>query len=267
MQKNHKHNARLAAFLVPPALGLVLLYHPLAGLQITVRQPETLWIIGGVLGSGLILGLAAAFGGSAVRAVVLAVTAVVWIDMALPLPSLLDQLVPDETAARRRDQQRISDIRTIQRALEAYTAAYGPLPRPEDYGEQTGPSNFWANWWDVSGQDEDGDGVPFLDFLVDSGVLLSVPLDPINRAADDGHPTGGSQYAYFVAPAGYEYEGGQCSAHRGYSTYLIGITDLERERSRPPGRARDSGCDCLWRDKPNFFDQYFDYVLCGRFRP
>lgn len=267
MQKPHGNHTRLAAFFVPPALALALLYHPLASLQIAVRQPESLWIIAATLGVGLLLGVVAAFGGAVLRTLVLAAAAVTWIDMALPLPSLFEPITPEARTVRIRDEKRIDDVQAMQRAIEAYIAAYGRLPRPGDYGEQMGPVDFWQGWWDVSGLDGDADGVPFLDFLVESGIVLSVPVDPLNRPADDGRPTGGSQYAYYVVPAGTSYEGGQCQDHQGYSTYLLGVTDLELETKRPPERAAGSGCECLWRDKPNFFQQHFDYVVCGRFRP
>jgi hypothetical protein len=247
--------------------AITILYNPLASLQITVRQPEALWIVAVTLGVAIALGLLAAFGGWPMRNLVLALTALIWIDIALPLPSLFERLSPAQRAVRQRDQQRLADIETIQRALEAHITAHGGLPRPEDYGEQMGPPNFWGGWWDVSSQDGDGDGIPFLDFLVERGVVLSVPIDPSNHPSEDGVPTGGSQYAYFVVPSGYDYEGGQCEEHRGYSTYLLGITDLELETTRPPQHAEGSGCECLWKDKPNFFQDYFDYVLCGRFRP
>lgn len=239
---------------------MVLLYHLLADLQITVLSPGTLMLAGGVLAAGLLLGLAAAFSREPVRILVLSLTAVVWLDLVFPLPALFDPLVPERRAVAGRDATRLEDIATIQRALETHVKAYGRLPRPRDYGEGMGPANFWNGWWDVSAEDGDEDGVPFLDFLVERGILLSVPVDPRNEASGDGHPGGGSQYVYFVVPAGYVYEGGQCEAHQGRSTYMLAITDLELEESRPAS----SGCECLWRDKPDFFQQYFDYLVCGQ---
>jgi hypothetical protein len=48
---------------------------------------------------------------------------------------------------------------------------------------------------------------------------------------------------------------------------MLGITDLRSEVTRPPANIKGSGCECLWRDQPNFFQSQFDYVLCGTFRP
>jgi hypothetical protein len=96
--------------------------------------------------------------------------------------------------------------------------------------------------------------------------MSSVPVDPENLPAGDGTPTGGRQYVYFFVPAGYVYEGGVCPAGR-QAVYMLAITDLETEPGRPPVRFDGSGCPCLWRDEPGFFDDRFDYVLCGAFDP
>lgn len=259
--------ARLAAFLAPPITGLALLYHALSHLQITVLRSDTLLVISGTLGAGLVAGLVAALGRDWMRVVILSATAVLWMDMALPLRNVLDPLEPASRAMRNRDRKRVADIHTIQEALETYITKYGPLPRPRDYGEGMGPVDFWQGWWDVSSEDQNGDGRPFLDFLVTKGILADVPLDPENRASPDGDPTRGRQYAYFVSPFDYTYEGGTCEANAGYSTYLLGVTDLEGQDDRPPTGVPGSGCECLWRNKPRFFEQYFDYVVCGRFKP
>lgn len=258
---------RLASFLVPVLLTLALLYYVLADLQVTVLRPDTLAVIGATLGTATLLGLVAAFAGTVGRTAVLSVMVVLWADMAFGVSPIFDELEPARRVVNARDRQRLRDVASIQAALERYIATVGPLPRPQDYQEGVGPSNFWENWWDVSTEDTNGDGNHFLDFLVTSGVMTSVPVDPINAPSSDRHPTRGSQYTYFVAPAGYNYRGGQCAENAGFSTYLIGVTDLERESDRPPSRVRGSGCACLWHERPDFFQHYFDYLVCGRFRP
>lgn len=267
LSTSSRTSIRVTSFLVPPAAAFVLLYHALADAQITVLQPEALLIIGSVMALAVVGGLIAAFGAEWMRIGVLALTAVVWIDMAFPLPALLEPLTPDSRAATARDRTRVQDIHTIQQALEAHIEKFGRLPHPQEYGEGTGTPNFWSEWWDVSTEDANGNGLPFLDFLVEHEVLSSVPVDPQNEMPDDRSPTGGRQYVYFAVPAGYVYEGGQCQAHAGYSTYMIGVTDLELEQDRPPTGVTGSGCECLWRDAPNYFQEYFDYLVCGRFRP
>ncbi|HEX2123871.1 MAG TPA: hypothetical protein VHL59_19760 [Thermoanaerobaculia bacterium] len=160
----------------------------------------------------------------------------------------------------------MADLLRIRSALQTYLRTEGPLPMPAEYGEGEASKSpgFWQNWWDVSGVDGDGDGKPFLDFLADSGVMPSVPVDPENRAAADGGPLGGRQYVYFVVPPDYDYAGGSCLAGRRW-VYMLGITDLRSEVARPPKNIRGSGCDCLWRDQPNLFQDQFDYVVCGTF--
>jgi hypothetical protein len=258
---------RLVAFIVPPVTALLLLYHALAGLQITVMRRETLIVILSTFGGSIVVGLIAAFGGRRARVLVLSVVALLWLDMAVGLPTQFDALTPETRRVSARDRQRVADIHTLQSALERYIAQYGALPRPGNYGEGYGRGDFWEGWWDVSSNDGNGDGRFFLDFLLERGVLSAVPLDPDNTPSPDGHPARGRQYVYFVAPEGYEYGGGRCDQHSGYSTYVLAVTDLEREAGRPPRGVSGSGCECLWRDNPDFFQPYFDYLVCGRFKP
>lgn len=260
-------SARLAAFSAPPITAVALLYHVLADLQVTVLRRDTLAVIGLTLALAMIGGALAAFAGARTRAIVLSIVAVLWVDMAFGLSRVFDELAPERRAVNARDRKRLRDVATIQAALEDHITRIGPLPMPPDYREGIGPSNFWEGWWDVSSEDTNGDGLYFLDFLVKSEVMTEVPLDPLNLPASDRDPTRGSQYTFFVVPAGYAYRGGQCPENAGYSTYLLGVTDLERETDRPPSRVSGSGCDCLWRERPNFFQHYFDYVVCGRFKP
>jgi hypothetical protein len=255
---------RVASFVVPPLTAVALLYAVLAELQITVLRPETLLLVAVWLGGGVALGLVASFGRKSVRLVVLSLMVVLWADVTFSLSTVFDLLGPEARAVGARDRRRVADLTAIRTALERHIAEIGPLPRPRDYGEGIGPADFWEGWWDVSSQDGNGDGRPFLEFLVDRGLMTAVPVDPVNRSAADGHPSRGEQYVYFVAPPHYDYQGGQCGAP-GSSTWMLAITDLERESRRPPTGVEGSGCECLWRDKPDFFQDYFDYITCGQF--
>jgi hypothetical protein len=257
---------RLASLCVPPLFAVVLLYRVLASLQVTVLRPETLLIAAGWLGGWCVLGLVAAFGGRVARGLVLGLVVLLWVDVTVQVSGVFEALTPASREVAARDGTRVADIRAIQAALERHLAEVGPLPRPADYGEGTGPAAFWEGWWDISTHDGNDDGRPFLEFLVDRGLMTAVPVDPLNQAPADDHPSRGQQYVYYVVPPGYDYEGGQCGSH-GQSTYLLGITDLERESSRPPADVAGSGCECLWRDSPNFFQQHFDFVVCGQFAP
>jgi hypothetical protein len=166
-----------------------------------------------------------------------------------------------------KDQRRVDDLHRIREALEAYIATTGPLPPPVSYGEaESSPTpGFWHRYWDLSAEDGDGDGRPFLQFLLDSNVMEAVPVDPDNIAPESGDPRGGRQYVYFLLPPGSDYAGGPASAAPGRWHYMLAITDLESELSRPPQNFAGSGCEDLWRDASNFFQAHFDYVLCGNF--
>jgi hypothetical protein len=258
-------NRKLAAFLVPVLAAVVLLYQVLADLQVAVTHDATLLVIGIVIAPAVLAGLLAALGPAIVRVGVLALTAVLFLDATMRLSGVFERLTPGVRVFVARDEQRIAHLHQIQKALQRYVSQVGPLPTPIEYGEATGIQEFWLNWWDASAHNGDGDAHPFLDFLVDEGILAAVPVDPLNEPSRDGDPRGGKQYVYFVVPPDYDYSGGMCDAHPNRWMYLLAITDLEYETDRPPTRFGGSGCECLWRDLPNFFQQHFDYVLCGSF--
>jgi general secretion pathway protein G len=180
------------------------------------------------------------------------------------LLSTLAVVALSNARAKARDAKRISDIKQIQKALELYISEYGTLPMPMQYGEQNSSPGWWDTWWDLSSGDGDNDGIYFLDFLVDSGIMRNVPKDPLNTPEYNGYPNAnGFRYIYFVAPKGYAYQGGSCVVDSG-SVYLLGISDLETD-SRPPQKFSGSGCECLWKNLPNMFQSAFDYVICGTF--
>lgn len=167
---------------------------------------------------------------------------------------------------RARDMRRIVELKQIQKALEVYISQYGTLPVPTGYGERNYSPGWWDGWWDLSSYDEDGDGVYFLDFLIDAGITNIVPVDPINTPDHNGYPPSpGYRYIYFVAPKGYVYQGGSCVVSTG-GVYFLAISELESESSRPPTKFEGSGCQCLWQNMPDFFKGYFDYTLCGTYK-
>jgi prepilin-type N-terminal cleavage/methylation domain-containing protein len=163
-----------------------------------------------------------------------------------------------------RDSKRISDIHAIQRALDNYIQEYGapPYPAGSGYGRGAVSPGFWDNMWDISTNPANGG---FMSFLVGRG-LGKVPVDPLNTPAGyNGQPTDPSlnAYVYFIAHASNGYQGGNCTGGR-ESVYLLGITNLETD-TRPAQKFAGSGCNCLWTNMPNFFQQFFDYVSCGYF--
>lgn len=252
---------RLASFLVPVLAIVALLYRGLGAADISVRQPAALVVVGAGLALATMLGLIAAFGGDGSRVLVLCVTTVLLLDVTVKPSRLFAAL--EEGAAERRDARRVADLHQIKTALDAYIRDVGRLPQPVLYGEGTGPATFWEGWWDVSSSDKNGNGRLFLDFLEERGV--HVPVDPLNSTEVAADPRSGNQYVYFVAPPGYQYQGGACEAWRDRGVYLLAITDLELETARPPQRTPGSGCECLWQHSRDFFQRYFDYVLCGTF--
>jgi hypothetical protein len=258
-------NGKLAAFLVPVLATVALLYQVLADLQVALTHDATLLVTGIVLAGAVVAGALAALGPPVVRVAVLAVTFVAFLDVTIRLSGVFERLTPGIRVFVARDEQRIAHLHQIQAALERYASQVGPLPTPIEYGEATGIQDYWLNWWDASAHDGDGDAHPFLDFLVDDGILAAVPVDPVNERARDADARGGKQYVYFVVPAGYDYAGGVCAEQKNRWMYMLAITDLEYEKDRPPSRFGGSGCECLWRDQPNFFQHQFDYVLCGSF--
>jgi hypothetical protein len=219
----------------------------------------TLLIIGTTLGIAAAAGALAAFGPAVVRVGIFAVCVLLLVDVSFHLPAALDVLRPETRTRMTRDEQRVADLHRIKAALDRYATEVGPLPTPVEYGQGTGPSNWWKDMWDFS---SDGG---FLNFLVDDGLMTAVPTDPVNEAPPDGDPRGGKQYVYFVVPDGYEYAGGTCDPRPNRWHYMVAVTDLEEETARPPWKFKGSGCQCLWRDQPDFFEDHFDYILCGSF--
>jgi hypothetical protein len=257
---------RLAAFLVPPLTALIFLYQVFSDLQIAVTHDATLRVIGLTLGVAVAGGVLAAVGPSLVRVGVLTACAILFLDLTVHLSGVFDRLTPRNRVIVARDEQRIADLHRIKIALDAHIAQYGSLPTPNDYGEATGASGFWQNYWDVSSTDGDADGRPFLDFLVDGNILSTVPVDPVNVHGANADVRDGQQYVFFLVPPDHLYEGGACDGRPDRWVYMVGVTDLEYEPFRPPARFTGSGCTCLWRDRPNYFQQYFDYILCGEFQ-
>jgi len=95
---------------------------------------------------------------------------------------------------------------------------------------------------------------------MDAGLLGAGPIDPVNAPNDyNGHPSGkGIFYVYLKVPQGYGYDGGSCVVDSG-SVWVFGISELETNSQISPG------CDCLWKNIPDFFQGSLDYVACGTY--
>ncbi|MDH4330281.1 MAG: type II secretion system GspH family protein [Candidatus Moranbacteria bacterium] len=124
------------------------------------------------------------------------------------------------------DAKRISEIRSIETALEEYYTSNGQYPASDMDG---------TGGWDVGNQT--------LTFLSNLGV--DVPEDPVKTGSSAG-------YVYYR----YNPGSGGCDSNKG-SFYVLGITDLESS-SRP---SPDSpGFSCPLRD----WQTSMDWVT-GRF--
>jgi prepilin-type N-terminal cleavage/methylation domain-containing protein len=133
-----------------------------------------------------------------------------------------------------RDARRLADMRQLVNALEIFRDRYGWYPGSisaagyvSNYGESTTCS------WDSSNIDQDGDGEPFLEPLKDSGILTSVPVDPVG-----GVSCGGYAYLYYRYPPGHQ----GCPVSRG-GFYVLGVVDLEG-KTRNQSVGLSPGWDC-----------------------
>lgn len=163
--------------------------------------------------------------------------------------------------AKARDARRISEIQQIQKGIELYISKYGTLPSPSSYGRSNVSPGYWDGWWDLSTNNA---GSGFLNFLVADGILPKPPSDPLNIPVGyNGQPIKNNPaYFYFNVSSGYMYQGGACNSS--LNTYLIGATKLETRATGSPVVA-GSGCDCLWKNSPNWYQNEFDYILCGQY--
>lgn len=151
-----------------------------------------------------------------------------------------------------RDAHRLTDMRTIEVALNAYIidhngilfdsqgpAEWGHTGRDGDGDEALGgdigcwENTDFAGYWDRSSMDGYGDGFPFLPWLVRGGYLAQVPVDPLNdmKPGTDGCAHGnGHTYVFFTKPAGYD----GCDPAKG-KIFLLGISDMESRNGPYPG--------------------------------
>ena len=112
-----------------------------------------------------------------------------------------------------RDAKRLSDMKDIQTALAQYYAQNGHYENVYTYGEG-GP----CGGWDSSYNDNNGNGIPFVDFLETSGLIEDVPTDSLDSTTKSNC----GNYAY------YRYNAGSysCPTAKG-NYYVLGIRNLE----------------------------------------
>lgn len=128
------------------------------------------------------------------------------------------------TQQRARDTQRVHDMQTIVKALELYKIQTGTYPAVH-------PTNQIGGW-EVSSINPN----QFLSALKTSGVVSTVPVDPVNT----GTTTQGMLYRYTLYPAGSN----GCPTSRG-AFYVLAVGDAETATgslSSSPGFA----CTTTW---------------------
>ncbi len=148
-----------------------------------------------------------------------------------------------EVRARTRDAKRLSDVKQILTALQLHFDKYERYPGSVwSYGE----CESACGCWDTSPVDNDGDGKPFIEPLVDEGLMQPVPGDPINKGLCH-------DYAYRY----YRYNAGSygCNPHLG-AFFVLGINNLETS-SRP--HPQSPGWTCPTRN----WQTEFDWVTGG----
>lgn len=117
---------------------------------------------------------------------------------------------------RARDSQRLSDVKTIVKALEIYKANNGVYPPPVQTPNAAG--------WEVSTTGTVATN--FISALVSSNGVSKIPVDPVNTGnpanLNPGWATNEYEYFYYVYPAGTN----GCDSTRG-PFYVLGITRMD----------------------------------------
>lgn len=85
------------------------------------------------------------------------------------------------SALKGRDMKRVADLRQMALALEMYYQQNSFYPSTSSYGESDVVACHGGGW-DCSNLDNDSDGVPFMTFLKTSGLMGTIPKDPVNDA-------------------------------------------------------------------------------------
>jgi len=137
-----------------------------------------------------------------------------------------------------RDAERLQAMHQILTALTIYKANEGQYPGPTSvYGESEGS----CGGWDTSTVDNDGDGKPFIEPLIDTNTMNIIPTDPVGTGT-----CGGLTYRY------YRYGAGSygCDSSKG-AFFVLGVHDMEAS-GRP--HTDSPGWSCSNRNWQNEFD-------------
>lgn len=120
--------------------------------------------------------------------------------MVISIIGLLASITLTSVASARvksRDAKRKLDLNQIYNAMNLYFSEYDCLPITSGTAcsGASGYSEFNSAGWDYSSQGN------FLPFLQTSGLMSSVPVDPVNNGAGDVNGGGtGYSYSYYCYP-------------------------------------------------------------------
>jgi general secretion pathway protein G len=117
---------------------------------------------------------------------------------------------------RARDSQRLSDMKTIMKALEIYKLNNGVYPSPNQTPNGGG--------WEVSTNGTTATN--FLSALVSNNGVSKIPVDPTNTGnpanLNPGWSVNEYEYFYYLYPAGTN----SCDPTRG-QFYVLGVTRMD----------------------------------------
>ena len=121
--------------------------------------------------------------------------------------------------AKARDATRLSDMHQIQISLELYRDTYGNYPYVDPAAETTLSA---CGGYDAGYVGGNRRGDTFIQPLVTSGTMKTVPVDPTFDAPGNANISGCGGYLYRLHNPGDE----GCSVARG-SYYILGVIDME----------------------------------------
>lgn len=155
-----------------------------------------------------------------------------------------------QTQKASRDARRLADMNDILTALQSYYADHGFYP-----GSTTAYGEANCSGWDTTFTDGDGDGIPFIDPLVEEGYLEEIPVDPLTVRSSycGGHNTTPG-FNYFYA----RYAAGAYGCDPTLGAYIVlGVGNWE---TVPGVHPKSEGFTCSGRD----WHGTLDYVV-GRY--
>ena len=147
---------------------------------------------------------------------------------------------PVQMLKKSRDAKRLSDMTNIVKALNLYLLENEVYPgTTAQYGESEGLTNPSCNTnnctgWDTSAIDCDGDGIKFIDPIIEQGYLGKTPADPTNTVTVN---CAGQHYKYYLYSAGAR----GCPINKG-RFYVLGVTDMDTS-TRPYPDSPGFGCN------------------------